>query len=368
MVKISESKNSRAIGLKVFILCLAVAVFVIPHHELYASGNSGGGSGGTSSSSSDSGSAGGSSRGGSTVMKNMREARDKMNERLASNAKNEEAHSGKSQVAGEKSAKTELPFDLNHREWTEILQSSVTFYDDRAASAIDYAKVDKAKLKRYTSTLLDASRAQIDGLSREDQLAYYFNLYNALTVQRVLEKYPKIESFKEFGTGIGPFGDSAWEVPFFNLFGEKSYLDRIEHEIVREKFVEPRLHFAFNCASVGCPALLKRAFVGSELEGQLEAATKGFLSDKLRNRVSKDQSELEVSKIFSWYEEDFEKGWRGTNSLKEFFAKYASFLSDDPKIVKRIESKKLDIDHLSYSWLLNTPANTKKWRAQEKKN
>ena len=240
-------------------------------------------------------------------------------------------------------------FDHSHSLWSEILQKNVLVLREGEASRLNYQNVDQKKLKKYTRSLLSASKKQVESWRRENQLAYYFNLYNALTVERILKDYP-LDSIRD----LGSFFTSPWEEEFFTLFGEKAYLDKIEHEIVRGgDFNEPLLHFAFNCASIGCPALLNKAFVGKKLEEQLQKATKNFLSDRLRNDLKARKKTLYVSKIFDWYGEDFEKGHRGFHSLKDFFKEYADNLADTKKEKKKLLSGDYEIKFLSYDWDLN---------------
>ncbi len=253
-----------------------------------------------------------------------------------------------------------LAFDHTHKIWDELLQKNVVLIREGQASRIDYAKIDLKTLQSYTQASLKVSQKEVEAWTKEQQLAYYFNLYNALTVERILSKYPDIESIKELGSGLFT---STWKVKWFDLFGEKSYLDRIEHELVRGsgKFNEPLVHVAFNCASIGCPALLNKAFVAENLENQLQTAMKNFLSDRDRNRYDEKEKILYVSKIFDWYEEDFEKGWRGFSDLKTTFSKYAEQLGDSPEAIKAIAAKDYKkIKHLDYDWNLNDTKSMKK--------
>lgn len=145
------------------------------------------------------------------------------------------------------------------------------------------------------------------------------------------------------------------ELEFISLLGEFISLNAIENEMIRKpgNFNEPRIHFALNRASIGCPALRNRAYTGMELEQQLEAATRAFLSDRSRNRVNEKAEKLEVSEIFDWYREDFEHGWREWSSLAQFFAHYRDSLTDTPRARKLLASENAEIQFIEFDWMLN---------------
>jgi len=138
------------------------------------------------------------------------------------------------------------------------------------------------------------------------------------------------------------------------LLGEPMHLDQVEHEIIREpgRFDEPRIHFAVNCASIGCPALRPEPFTAGELEAQLEDSTHRFLGDTSRNRYRDDR--LEVSSIFKWYGEDFQRGWRGADDLGSFLALYADALGLDDDVQERLTNGAVQIRFLDYDWTLNS--------------
>ncbi|MGL6108793.1 MAG: DUF547 domain-containing protein, partial [Rubrivivax sp.] len=138
-------------------------------------------------------------------------------------------------------------------------------------------------------------------------------------------------------------------------FGEKLSLDDIEHEMLRKRgrFDDPRVHFAVNCASIGCPALREEAFTADRLDAQLDQQTLRFMSDRTRNRYNAQRGRLEVSKIFDWFADDFRLGHRGIDSVPAFMARYADVLGDAPAERERIRSMKLDIGFLDYGWALN---------------
>jgi hypothetical protein len=130
-------------------------------------------------------------------------------------------------------------------------------------------------------------------------------------------------------------------------------LDDIEHTLIRgsDRYQDPRIHFAVNCASIGCPALANQAFQGDNVDRLLETQTQLFLADSSRNRWN--GKTLELSSIFKWYREDFEKGWKGYTSLDAFIRHYASFMSLPDSVNAALDNKKADIEFLDYDWALN---------------
>ncbi len=245
-------------------------------------------------------------------------------------------------------------FDHKHAAWSQLLKANVHWNQNHTASQVDYAGIQKQKktLDRYLFKLSAVSRTEFDRFSREEQLAFLINAYNAFTVALILTEYPEIDSIKD----LGSLFSSPWKKAFFNLLGESQTLDGIEHGLIRGsgRYNEPLIHFAVNCASVGCPALLDGAFVADEIDQQLLDSTKSFIKDRTRNRFDASSGRLKVSSIFDWYAEDFTKGWRGYNSLQEFFRMHADWVTDDAQSGKRLRDGGVTIDFLNYDWNLNS--------------
>jgi len=132
-------------------------------------------------------------------------------------------------------------------------------------------------------------------------------------------------------------------------------LDDIEHAMLRKRgdYDDPRVHFAVNCASIGCPALREEAFVAARLDAQMDEQTVRFMSDRTRNRWNAQRGRLELSKIFDWYGEDFRLGHRGIGSLTAFAARYADQLTDAPADRERVRAGGVDIAFTDYDWALN---------------
>ncbi|MCB2192150.1 MAG: DUF547 domain-containing protein [Deltaproteobacteria bacterium] len=220
---------------------------------------------------------------------------------------------------------------VDYSPYAELLREHVR------GGLVDYAGIQRqrAKLERFLENL-----AQVDpgSLSRDQKLAYYINAYNAWTIWLILTKYPDLESIKDLG---GLFS-SPWDKEIVRLNGKVFTLDQIEHEVLRPTFKDPRIHFAVNCASKGCPPLLNRPYTGAEVQGQLQAQATAFINDPARTRLQGNT--LYVTKIMDWFSEDFDDDPVG------FVKKYAQ---DDFK--RRLEGLggQVEVEYLDYDWSLN---------------
>lgn len=240
-------------------------------------------------------------------------------------------------------------FDHEYTAWTALLKKHVRWLPSGHASQVDYRGFlgDRGALKTVLDTLSAVPRSRFDGWSREQQMALLINAYNAFTVELILTKYPDLKSIKDLGSLL----QSPWKKKFFSLLGEPRHLDWIEHEQLRPRYAEPRIHAAVNCASIGCPALRDEAFTATRLEAQLEDGMRRFLADRSRNRVTNGR--LEVSAIFKWFREDFEQGHLGLKRVEDLFARYAPQLSDDTTVQAQLRERALPVAHLDYDWALN---------------
>ena len=202
---------------------------------------------------------------------------------------------------------------------------------------VDYQgfKTDEARLNQYLELL---ENIKVNSLSRDEQLAFYVNAYNAWTIKLILSAYPKIKSIKD----LGNIFRSPWEKEIVRINGRVLTLDDVEHEILRAQFKDSRVHFAINCASKSCPPLIAKPYEGSTLDRQLDSATRAFINDPKSNYLR--DNKLYVSRIFKWFSEDF------NDNILGFFLKYG-----EGDFKKELEAKKdkLKIVYLSYDWSLN---------------
>ena len=210
----------------------------------------------------------------------------------------------------------------NHSEWDALLKKHVNTTGDVNYKAF---KADSDKLDAYLSFM--GKNPIAENASKNEKLAYYINLYNAGTVQLILENYPT-KSIKDISR--------PWDKDWVTIGNDKYSLGDIEHKILR-KMNEPRIHFAINCASYSCPKLLNEAFTAAQMETQLEASATAFINDPKRNKIGAE--EAQISEIFKWFKKDFTT----EGSLKTYINKYA-----DSKLLPKTKIKYLD-----YNWSLN---------------
>lgn len=241
---------------------------------------------------------------------------------------------------------------FDHTEWGKLLQEHVVEVGGGVATQVDYKGMlaDRNALHAYLADVASIDRESFESWSQDSQLAFLINAYNAWTVELILTEYPRLASIKD----IGFLFSSPWRQKIVSLFGEQVSLDDIEHRMIRgwNRYHEPRIHFAVNCAAIGCPSLRAEAYEAERLEQQLEDSTRLFLSDKTRNYVSSGR--LYISSIFKWYEEDFEQGWLDANSVSEFLARYVDVLGLDAEDRASLGNGRMRIRHLKYDWRLNS--------------
>lgn len=318
--------------------------------QSFASGTTGGGGG---SAGGGGGNAAGASGGGS-VAPQVQQASQKARERLLQRMKDQKNKSESGLTPSPNLQLVSTDFDHQYKVWNQLLQKYVVVSPDKTSSKVDYKKFDQVILNQEIQKMLLVSKSVYASWSKEQKLSFLINLYNAVTIQVILNKYPHLKSIKDLNSGFPTF-TTVWQKKIINLFGQKSSLDDIEHGLVRgsSDFNDPRIHFAFVCASKGCPKLPNQAFVPDQLNQQLDFAMYEFLKDRARNKFDAKSKTLFVSQIFDWYESDFSKGHKGFKSLKDFLIQQKNNLVDTETDRQILQSGDFKIDFLDYDWSLN---------------
>ncbi|MDE1230204.1 DUF547 domain-containing protein [Vibrio aestuarianus] len=219
---------------------------------------------------------------------------------------------------------------ISHQVWQTTLDSYLI--KDNHNNLFDYKNVnskDKTRLEQYISQL---SKLDPREYTKAEQYAYWVNLYNALTVNLVVDNYP-ISSITKLG-GLFSFG--PWEQKIITINQKELTLNDIEHRILRPIWKDPRTHYAINCASLGCPNLQEQAFTAKNTQPLLEKSATEFINSKKGVKLTNDK--LVLSSIYDWFSEDF-----GTKQqLFQHLARYDKTLKDTER----------DVSY-QYDWKLN---------------
>ncbi|WP_375549196.1 DUF547 domain-containing protein [Oceanicaulis alexandrii] len=227
-----------------------------------------------------------------------------------------------------------------HTPWDQVLGAYVAESDD-GVNRFDYAGLransnDRAALTAYIERL---EATQVSALTDDERFAFWANLYNAVTVRLIVDEAPEnsIRQIRPRPWSIGPWGVNRVEVE-----GRALSLDDIEHRIMRVEFEAPLVHYAVNCASIGCPNLMARAWRGATLEADLEAGARAYINHPRGVTVTEDG--LVVSRIYDWFNEDFGGSDAGVIA---HVLRYA-----EPDLAQRIDSD-MRINSYIYDWSLN---------------
>ncbi len=229
---------------------------------------------------------------------------------------------------------------IDHGIWADLLGRYVTV-DPDGVNRFDYAEVgvtEQAALRAYIEGL---TALPISAYGRAEQLAYWINLYNALTVRVVLDAYP-VDSIRDIDISPGLFADGPWGRKLVRIEGEDLSLNDIEHRILRPIWRDPRIHYAVNCAAIGCPNLPATAFTGETVDARLEQAARDYVNHPRGSRVAGGR--LLVSSIYVWFQEDFGGDDRGVIAHLKRYA--------EPDLAAQLMGLS-EIDGHDYDWRLN---------------
>lgn len=228
---------------------------------------------------------------------------------------------------------------VDHSAWGAFLKSYAKPQGPGAATLVAYGKVsptDKAALKAYIAKV-SAIRPQT--LSRDEAFAYWVNLYNAETVALIVDAYP-VKSIRDIKSG--PISIGPWDKKVLTIDGGALSLNDVEHKILRAYFKDNRVHFAVNCASIGCPNLRADPWTAATLNADLDAAARDYVNSP--RGLSVIGGKIVASSIFQWYGKDF---GASDAAILAALAKYAA-----PELKNRLAAAR-KIDRFDYDWRLN---------------
>ncbi len=226
---------------------------------------------------------------------------------------------------------------IDHSSWNRLLDAYIE--EKQGLNYFRYSAVTPADREELESYLDRLQSVIVTELNRGQQYAYWINLYNALTIKVILDHYP-VKSIRKISYSLLSRG--PWKEKLVTVEGMKLSLDDIEHEILRPVFRDSRIHYAVNCASIGCPNLQAMAFTASNIENLLDDAARQYINHP--RGVTVDGDKLTVSSIFDWYAEDFGDSDR---EIIEHFMQYAQ-----PALARELEAFKT-ISNYEYDWRLN---------------
>ena len=230
---------------------------------------------------------------------------------------------------------------IDHAAWQSLLDKYLTEHSS-GINRFDYnaLKENTEDYESLVAYLLRLSDLDPRRFSKTEQLPYWINFYNALTVYIVTQRYP-IKSIKDIKSGTFDFG--PWNLKLATIQGQKVTLNNIEHGILRPIWMDSRIHYALNCASLGCPNLARKAYRSDNMEELLEAGAREYINHP--RGVSIENNRLTVSSIYDWYRDEFGDSNEG---VLAHLQKYA-----EPELAKQL--KRFTKYKHAYDWKLNAP-------------
>lgn len=230
---------------------------------------------------------------------------------------------------------------IDHGAWDRFLKQYVVTNDPAGIHRVRYHSVtpeDRKALKNYLQAL---QAIAVSDYQRPEQRAYWINLYNAATVDLILGRFP-VASIRDINISPGLLARGPWGAKLLSVEGEKLSLDDIEHRILRPIWKDNRVHYALNCASLGCPNLQPVAYTAANIEELLERGAREFINHP--RGVAIQNGRLRVSSIYVWFQEDFGGDAEG---LMEHWQRYAG-----PRLADALDKYSGGLAH-DYDWRLN---------------
>lgn len=229
---------------------------------------------------------------------------------------------------------------IDHVAWSGFLTKYRSLGSDGVAR-VAYSSVTPQDRKSLDDYINGLTRIAISSYAREEQFAFWINLYNALTIKVVLDAYP-VESIRDIDISPGLFASGPWDAELIIIENEPMTLNDIEHRILRPIWSDPRIHYVLNCASLGCPNLAATAFVASQSETMLDDAARTYVNSPRGAHIA--EGDLIVSRIYDWFHEDF---GADEEAIVAYLGQYAA--ADLAEALAAADG----IDSYVYDWALN---------------
>ncbi|MDT8440848.1 MAG: DUF547 domain-containing protein [Desulfuromonadales bacterium] len=230
---------------------------------------------------------------------------------------------------------------VDHAAWAGFLAGYLVTDRPDGINRLRYGAVSASDRRALTDYLQRLQAVPVSRLNRAEQQAFWINLYNALTVKVVLDHYP-VKSIRDINISPGWFSFGPWDAKLTSIEGEEISLNDIEHRILRPIWRDSRVHYAVNCASLGCPNLLSEPFSAANLDELLDRGARAYVNHPRGARF--DSGRLTVSSIYSWFEDDFGGNQQGVLAHLRRFA--------EPDLAARLRDFQGRYAH-DYDWSLN---------------
>ncbi len=230
---------------------------------------------------------------------------------------------------------------VNHTVWHNFLQKYLKTGHPSGVNKFPYKDVTATDTKKLHNYLQSLAETKVSLLNRNEQKAYWINFYNALTIKVILDHYP-VQSIKDIDISPGFFSAGPWDKKLVTVEGVAITLNDIEHRILRPIWKDNRIHYAVNCASIGCPNLQPEAFTAENTELLLEKGAREYINHQ--RGANFQNNRLILSSIYRWFQEDFGNSEQG---VLKHLTKYAN-----EKLAKQIKTFKGKIKYY-YDWSLN---------------
>ncbi|MFN2311696.1 MAG: DUF547 domain-containing protein [Spirochaetia bacterium] len=243
---------------------------------------------------------------------------------------------------------------IDHSTWAEFLERYLVTEHASGVNRVRYSEVSAPDLERLNSYISQLESVAVSGLNRNEQMAYWLNMYNAVTVRLILDHYP-VESIRDIKISGSVFNRHPWDAKLVRVEGEELSLNDIEHRIIRPIWQDARIHYAVNCAALGCPNLLPVPFSGENYSDQFDVAAREYINHPRGARFASVR--LHASSIFDWYEDDF----RLAQSTEGDIAGVVSHMLEyaEPDLAEQLrnyqEAEYSPQPRYDYDWNLNEP-------------
>ena len=230
---------------------------------------------------------------------------------------------------------------IDHSQWQTLLDKYLMTTDSSGINLVKYKELKKESYQSLSDYIQYLQSLDPRTYALNTQKAYWINLYNALTVKLIIDHYP-VKSITKIGKSFFSFG--PWDDEIIKIQGQALTLNDIEHGILRPIWKDNRIHYAVNCASIGCPNINAKAYTAENVDALMTEAAKDFVNHS--RGVTVENGELLVSSIYDWYLEDFGGNFA---SLKDHLLIYA-----DNDLKTELKTFKGDSYKHDYNWNLNT--------------